>query len=49
VSIVVSEEGVTRAANEWPERVEVYCAAVDTVLSSHGYIIPGYVANLSPM
>ncbi|KAK9359089.1 uracil phosphoribosyltransferase-domain-containing protein [Lipomyces starkeyi] len=41
VSIVVSEEGVTRAANEWPERVEVYCAAVDTVLSSHGYIIPG--------
>ncbi|KAK9351610.1 uracil phosphoribosyltransferase-domain-containing protein [Lipomyces doorenjongii] len=41
VSIVVSEEGVTRAANEWPERVEIYCATVDTVLSSHGYIIPG--------
>ncbi|KAK9388787.1 uracil phosphoribosyltransferase-domain-containing protein [Lipomyces mesembrius] len=41
VSIVVSEEGVTRAANEWPERVEIYCATVDTALSSHGYIIPG--------
>ncbi|KAK9234396.1 uracil phosphoribosyltransferase-domain-containing protein [Lipomyces kononenkoae] len=41
VSIIVSEEGVARAATEWPEGVEVYCAAVDTVLSSHGYIIPG--------
>ncbi|KAK9247379.1 uracil phosphoribosyltransferase-domain-containing protein [Lipomyces tetrasporus] len=41
VSIVVSEEGATRAATEWPEGVEIYCAAVDAVISSNGYIIPG--------
>jgi len=53
-SVLASQEGLERAANEWPEgytrilpctekfRTLFYVGAVDPKLNDRGYIIPGY-------
>ncbi|KAK9480033.1 uracil phosphoribosyltransferase-domain-containing protein [Lipomyces japonicus] len=41
ISIIGSEQGVTRVASEWPEAVKLYVAAIDPIISSSGYILPG--------
>ncbi|KJR89900.1 uracil phosphoribosyltransferase [Sporothrix schenckii 1099-18] len=41
VSIVAALPGVHRAASEWPEGVQIWCAGVDNVLTDEGMLRPG--------
>ncbi|ROW17459.1 hypothetical protein VPNG_00631 [Cytospora leucostoma] len=41
LSVLGALPGVTRAANEWPEGVEVYLAGVDEELTAEGMLNPG--------
>ncbi|KAI0551041.1 uracil phosphoribosyltransferase-domain-containing protein [Xylaria curta] len=41
LSVIAAAEGVTRAAAEWPEAVEIWVAGVDTELTSNGMLKPG--------
>lgn len=41
LSVIGAVEGVTRAAKEWPEGVEIWTAGVDTELTPNGMIKPG--------
>ena len=40
MSIIAAPEGVTRMQQEHPD-VDIYIAALDDHLNSHGYIVPG--------
>ncbi|KAI0191582.1 uracil phosphoribosyltransferase-domain-containing protein [Astrocystis sublimbata] len=41
LAVIGAEEGVNRAAAEWPEAVEIWVAGVDSELTSSGMIKPG--------
>lgn len=41
VAVMGCLPGLERAASEWPEGVEIYCAAVDGELNEKGMILPG--------
>ncbi|PSR83315.1 uracil phosphoribosyltransferase-domain-containing protein [Coniella lustricola] len=41
LSLLGAEPGVLRAAAEWPEGVDIWLAAVDGELTSHGMLKPG--------
>ncbi|KAI1742085.1 uracil phosphoribosyltransferase-domain-containing protein [Xylaria scruposa] len=41
LSVIAAAEGVTRAAAEWPEAVEIWVAGVDTELTPNGMLKPG--------
>lgn len=40
LALVAAPEGVTAFAAHWPE-IPVYCAALDSHLNEHAYIVPG--------
>ncbi|KAK8091895.1 uracil phosphoribosyltransferase [Apiospora hydei] len=41
LSVVAASEGIKRAANEWPDAVEIWVAGVDTELTGNGMLKPG--------
>ncbi|KAI0435733.1 uracil phosphoribosyltransferase-domain-containing protein [Xylaria telfairii] len=41
LSVIAAAEGVSRAAAEWPEAVEIWVAGVDTELTPNGMLKPG--------
>jgi uracil phosphoribosyltransferase len=41
LSVIAAVEGITRAANEWPEGVEIWVAGVDAELTDKGMLKPG--------
>ncbi|KAI0456231.1 uracil phosphoribosyltransferase-domain-containing protein [Xylaria acuta] len=41
LSVIAAAEGVSRAAAEWPEAVEIWVAGVDTELTPSGMLKPG--------
>lgn len=41
LSVIAAAEGVTRAAEEWPEAVEIWVAGVDAELTGNGMLKPG--------
>ncbi|KAI1465092.1 PRTase-like protein [Daldinia caldariorum] len=41
LSVVAAADGVRRAAEEWPEAVEIWVAGVDAQLTSNGMLKPG--------
>lgn len=41
LSVIAAAEGVTRAANEWPEGVDFWVAGVDRELTDRGMLKPG--------
>lgn len=41
LSVVGAEEGVRKAAEEWPEGTEIWLAGVDTELTKEGMLKPG--------
>ncbi|KAI1799212.1 PRTase-like protein [Daldinia bambusicola] len=41
LSVVAATEGVRRAAEEWPEAVEIWVAGVDAELTPNGMLKPG--------
>ncbi|KAI0912898.1 uracil phosphoribosyltransferase-domain-containing protein [Ustulina deusta] len=41
LSVIAASEGVRRAADEWPEAVEIWVAGVDAELTPNGMLKPG--------
>lgn len=41
LSVLASEEGVKKAAEEWPEGTELWIAGLDTKLTKEGMLEPG--------
>ncbi|KAI0799206.1 uracil phosphoribosyltransferase-domain-containing protein [Xylaria sp. FL0064] len=41
MSVIAASEGVRRAADEWPEAVEIWVAGVDPELTPNGMLKPG--------
>ncbi|KAH9886096.1 uracil phosphoribosyltransferase [Xylariomycetidae sp. FL2044] len=41
LSVIAAADGVRRAAAEWPDAVEIWCAGVDAELTSDGMLKPG--------
>ncbi|KAI1418845.1 uracil phosphoribosyltransferase-domain-containing protein [Xylaria sp. FL1777] len=41
LSVIAASEGVRRAADEWPEAVEIWVAGVDSELTPNGMLKPG--------
>ncbi|KAI0476628.1 uracil phosphoribosyltransferase-domain-containing protein [Xylaria cf. heliscus] len=41
LSVIAAAEGVNRAADEWPEAVDIWVAGVDTELTPNGMLKPG--------
>ncbi|KLU89088.1 uracil phosphoribosyltransferase [Magnaporthiopsis poae ATCC 64411] len=41
LSVIAATDGIKRAANEWPEGVEIWVAAVDQKLTDDGMLRPG--------
>lgn len=41
MSVLGATEGVTQAANEWSEGVQIWLGGLDTELTDNGYIKPG--------
>ncbi|KAI1361598.1 uracil phosphoribosyltransferase-domain-containing protein [Xylaria arbuscula] len=41
LSVIAASEGVRRAAEEWPEAVEIWVAGVDSELTPNGMLKPG--------
>lgn len=41
LSVLASEQGIKRAANCWPDGVEVWVGAVDSSVNERGMIVPG--------
>jgi uracil phosphoribosyltransferase len=41
LSVIGAEQGVVRAASEWPEGVEIWIAGVDKELTDRGMLKPG--------
>jgi uracil phosphoribosyltransferase len=40
IGIIAAPEGLAKLHNDWPD-VQIYVAALDERLNSHGYIVPG--------
>lgn len=40
MNIIAAPEGVARVQEDHPD-IDIFCAAVDTCLNDHGYIVPG--------
>lgn len=41
LSVIAAAEGIKRAAEEWPEDVEIWVAGVDAELTPNGMLKPG--------
>jgi len=41
ISVLGAKEGVLKAANEWPEGVEIWLAGIDESINEKGMIVPG--------
>lgn len=41
LSVVAAVEGISRAAAEWPDAVEIWVAGVDAELTQNGMLKPG--------
>jgi uracil phosphoribosyltransferase len=41
LTVVAAVEGINRAAEEWPDAVEIWVAGIDTELTSNGMLKPG--------
>lgn len=41
LAVLGAKEGVLKAANEWPEGTEIWCAGLDDVVDGKGMITPG--------
>lgn len=41
LSVIAAAEGIKRAADEWPEGVEIWVAGVDRELTDRGMLRPG--------
>ncbi|OTB02224.1 hypothetical protein M426DRAFT_322802 [Hypoxylon sp. CI-4A] len=41
LSVIAAAEGIIRAAEEWPESVDIWVAGVDAELTSNGMLKPG--------
>ncbi|KAI0976367.1 uracil phosphoribosyltransferase-domain-containing protein [Xylaria arbuscula] len=41
ISVIAASDGVRRAAEEWPEAVEIWVAGVDSKLTPNGMLVPG--------
>lgn len=41
ISVLGAKDGVLKAANEWPEGVEIWLAGIDESINEKGMIIPG--------
>ncbi|KAI1313786.1 uracil phosphoribosyltransferase-domain-containing protein [Xylaria venustula] len=41
ISVIAASDGVRRAAEEWPEAVEIWVAGVDSKLTHNGMLVPG--------